>query len=88
MRKKTKGGLGFSKTSLKTAINQLIGNCYFNVGNVTMKQVIGIPMGNDPAPFWPNRFLYFYEEEYMPSLISSDKNQGKTFPFTKRFIDE
>ena len=48
-----------------------------------MKQVTGIPKGNAPAPFWPNLFLYFYEEEYMPSLISSDKNQGKTFPFYK-----
>ena len=35
---KIKGGLGFSKTSLKTAINRFIENCYFNVGNMTTKQ--------------------------------------------------
>ena len=28
-------------------MNIVIENCYFNVGNVTMKQAIGIPMGSD-----------------------------------------
>ena len=54
--KKTLGGRGFDKTSLKTAINYLIENCYFNVGNVTIKQAIGIPMGINLAPFW----VYFF----------------------------
>ena len=35
-RKLTKGGLGFSKTLVKIAINHLIENCQFNVGNVTI----------------------------------------------------
>ena len=65
--KKTKGGLGFSKTSfkasLKTAINNLIKNCCYNIRNVTKKQAIGIPMGIDSVLFWTNLFLYFYEEE-------------------------
>ena len=88
MKTKTKGGLRFSKTSLETAINHLIGNCYFNIGNVTMKQAIGIPMGIDPAPFWANLFLYSYKEDYMPSLISSDRINGRHFHSTKRFIDD
>ena len=71
MRKKTKEGLGFSNTSLKTAINHL--TKIVIVGYVTMKHVIGIPMGIDPVPFWTNLFLYFYEEESMSTLISSDK---------------
>ena len=54
--KKTKGGLSFSKTLLKRAINHLIENCYFNVGNVAIKQAIGIPMGIDQAPFLENLF--------------------------------
>ena len=48
--KKTTGGFGFGKTSLKTATNHLIGNCYVSVGNVTMKQAIGIPKGVFFAP--------------------------------------
>lgn len=51
-----KGKTFFSKTSLKTGINLLTDNCYFNVANVTLKQVIDIPMGTDPAPFWENLF--------------------------------
>ena len=55
--KKIKGGLGFVKTSTETAINHLIENCCcFNIGNVTVKQAIGTPMGIDPAPFWANLF--------------------------------
>ena len=30
-------------------------------------------MKTDAAPFWENLFLYSYEEGYMPSLISFDK---------------
>ena len=61
--KKAKGGLGFSKTSLKTALNRLKENCYFNVENVILKQATGFPMGIDPAPFWENPFLYSNKEE-------------------------
>ena len=58
--KKTKGGLGLSKTSVKTAINHLTENCYFDVGNVRMKKATGIPVGIDhPAPFWANLFFMF-----------------------------
>ena len=74
---KTKVGIGFSKTSLKTAINHLIENCYFNVGNVKMKQAIGIPTRNDPSSFWANLFLYSHEEKYMPPLTSFDKSKAR-----------
>ena len=86
--KKVKGSLGFSKPSLKRAVSHLIQNCYFNVGNVVMKQIIGIPMGIDPAPFWANLFLYYYEEKYISSLISTDKVKARHFHATKRFIDD
>ena len=33
-----KRGLGFSKTTLKTAINYLMENCYVNAGNMTMNR--------------------------------------------------
>ena len=59
--KKPEEGLGFSKTLIKKTINYLIENCYFNLGSVTMKQAIGIPMEIDPVP--ENLFLYSYEEE-------------------------
>ena len=85
---KTKGRLEFSKTSLKTATNHLIENCYFNVGSVAMKEAISIPLGIDPAPFWANLFLHSCEEEYMSSLISSDKIKTRHFHSTECFIDD
>ena len=62
-----KGGLCFSKTSLKAAVNYLIEN--FNFGNMTMKQSIGVRIRTDPALSQGNRFLYCHEEEYMSLLI-------------------
>ena len=53
-----------------------------------MKQMVGIPMGIDPAPFWANLFLYSYEEKYISSLIYSDKVKARHFHSTKRFIDD
>ena len=86
--KKTKGIIGFSKESIKRAVAHLIKNCYFTVGNITMKQAIGIPMGIDPAPFWANLFLYSYEEKYISNLISFNKVKARHFYSTKRFIDD
>ena len=85
---KKKNSVSFSRNSLKTAVKHLIQNCYFTVGNVVLRQAIGIPMGIDPAPFWANLFLYRYEERYVTELTSSDKVKARHFHSTKRFIDD
>ena len=69
-------------------VKHLIQNCYFSVGNVVMRQAIGIPMGIDPAPFWANLFLYQYENRFMTDLIEEDKVKARHFHSTKRFIDD
>ena len=80
--------VSFSKASLKTAVRHLIENCFFTVGNVVLRQAIGIPMGIDPAPFWANLFLYTYEENYISTLISTNPVKARHFHSTKRFIDD
>ena len=85
---KIKKGVCFTKASLKQALSHLIESCYFNVGNLVMRQAIGIPMGIDPAPFWANLFLYTYEEEYISTIIPSDPRKARRFHSTKRFIDD
>ena len=87
-RTKPKSSISFSRSSLKTAVKHLIKNCFFKAGNVVMCQVIGIPMGIDPAPFWANLFLYQYEQRYMTQLIEQDKVKARHFHSTKRFIDD
>ena len=78
----------FSNSSLKRAVTHLIKNCYFTVGNIVLRQNIGIPMGIDPAPFWANLFLYAYEHEFMKNLIKEDRIKAKHFHSTFRFIDD
>ena len=48
---KPKSMVSFTRHSLKAAVKHLVQNCYFTVGNVVLRQAIGIPMGIEPAPF-------------------------------------
>ena len=78
----------FSCQTLIETVEYLIRNCYFTVGNQIFKQDIGIPMGIDPAPFWANLFLYFYESKYIKSLISEGSTKAFHFHSIGRFIDD
>ena len=78
----------FTKETLKTIVEHLITKCYFTVGNTVFIQIIGIPMGTDPAPFWANLFLYFYEKRFITSLGSQDTLRGYKYHGVMRFIDD
>ena len=56
------------KMKVKNAISYLLNNCYFTIGKHIFKQVIGIPMGTDPAPIMANLFLYFYESKFLKTI--------------------
>ena len=60
--------LCFSKQDIKDAVTYLLCNCYFTVGSKLFCQIIGIPMGSDPAPFFANLFLYFFEKKWVDDL--------------------
>ena len=60
-----KSSFVFDKSSLIEAVKFLITNCYFTVGNMLLKQIIGIPMGLDPAPYFANDFLFSYESKWI-----------------------
>ena len=75
----TSKGVGnrfFTEETLKETVSYLIQKCYFTIGNLVFKQDIGIPMWIDPAPFWANLFLYFYESEFVQSLISAGSDRA------------
>ena len=78
----------FTKESLINAVTYLIKNCYFTVGNQIYKQNIGIPMGIDPAPFWANLFLYYFEEKHVQRLISTGSTRAYNYHGINRFIDD
>ena len=52
------------------------------------KTIIAIPMGSDPAPFFANLFLSFYETQWIKSLKRSDYGRARRFLNTFRFIDD
>ena len=78
----------FTKAGLIEAVTFLIKQCYFTVGNLVLKQNIGIPMGIDPAPFWANLFLYYFESKFVQSLISLGSTRAYHFHSVGRFIDD
>ena len=63
-------------------------SCFFTLGNRLFKQVIGIPMGSDPAPFMANLFLYYYENRWLKNLKKKDLISARKFSNTFRFIDD
>ena len=63
--KKRRHHFVFTKSLLKEAIQFLLHNCFFSIGNIVMIQVIGIPMESDPAPFLANLFLAHKEGDWV-----------------------
>ena len=61
----------FSKEELIDAIEMIIDNSYIIYKNVIYRQVIGIPMGTNCAPYLANIFLFMYESMYIKHLVDS-----------------
>ena len=78
----------FTKENIKELVSHLITKCFFQFGNLTFLQKIGIPMGIDPAPFWANLYLYYYEKRYVTEMINTDHIKAKKFRYASRFIDD
>ena len=85
--KKSKGFL-FTKGLLKTAVQYLIENSFFTVGDYIFRQTIGIPMGSDPAPFFANLFLHYYEHQWVEKHKKSNFLATRKLQNTYRFIDD
>ena len=80
--------LWFDKDKLKDAVRFILNNCYFTFGDALFRQIIGIPMGSDPAPFLANLFLYYYESEWLTKIMKTDLERARRFANTFRFIDD
>ena len=78
----------FDRKRIKDAVSYLLSNCYFTIGKKLFRQIIGIPMGSDPAPFFANLFLYYYENKWLVQLKKNDLCKARKFSNTFRFIDD
>ena len=82
------GKILLSEKQVKDAFSYLLDNCYFSVGKNIFRQVIGIPMGTDPAPFMANLFLYYYESKFIKQHKINNMNRIRKFNYIFRFIDD
>ena len=85
---KKEGQIQLNKKQVKDAISYLLDNCYFSVGKSIFKQVVGIPMGSDPAPFMANLFLYHYESKFLKQYKTVNMTKARKFNNVFRFIDD
>jgi len=70
-------------------VSWLIDNTYVTVGNLVFRQVIGIPMGTNCAPYLANLFLFAYEFDFLNSTLKQ-KDFATLHKFKKchRYIDD
>jgi len=70
-------------------MNWLLDNIYVTFGDQLFRQVIGIPMGTDCAPFLANLFLYSYEYKWIDKQRKLNNWHVLThFRNCSRYIDD
>ena len=70
------------------AVKYLLDNCHFQFGNKLFRQIVGIPMGSDPAPYFANLFLYRYESRWLNRMKKENNVLARKFGRVFRFIDD
>ena len=75
----SRSGNLYNKFQIKKSLKYLIDNSFFHVGSDLFRQVIGISMGSDPAPFFTNLFLYYYESKWLQSLKNNNYQVARRF---------
>ena len=79
----------WDKDELINHVKWLISNIYVVCGDSMFKQVIGIPMGTDCAPFLANLFLFAYEYKWLlKKLENKEFDVLKKFNVCFRYIDD
>ena len=53
----------------------LVDNIFVVFGGKVFQQIVGIPMGTNCAPLLADIFLYYYEAEFIQSLLSTVKKK-------------
>jgi len=81
--------LSLDSDELCKFINVVIDNSYIVYHDTVYRQVIGIPMGTNCAPFLANIFLHVYEYEYLQLLINQGHvEEAKKLAHTFRYQDD
>ena len=78
----------YDQAMVKNALKYLMENCFFTLGSKLFRQIIGIPMGSDRAPYMANLFLYYYENKWVRTLKKADLGRARKLSCIFRFIDD
>ena len=78
----------YTGKDVKDCLTFLINNAYFRIGKTIFRQKVGIPIGSDPAPFFANMFLFYYESEWIKKMSRIDFARARRLFNTFRYIDD
>ena len=82
------GKYSFTEDDVNNMIKYLLDNIYVKFRGRIFKQVIGVPMGCDCAPFLANLYLFCYEYDYIKSLDLINSKNKMFFNYCSRYIDD
>ena len=70
-------------------IEFLIDDIFVQFGGRLLRQVIGIPVGTNCAPYLADLFLYSYENEFLDNMIKSGHRRlARSFNLCYKYIDD
>ena len=85
----SKTNISFSAEELIKHVRIIVDNSYIIFRNKVFRQIVGIPMGTNCAPFLANIFLHMYEYEYLQKLVDQGKiREAKLVSQTFRYQDD
>lgn len=86
--KSDSAGVQVTQRILLNMVHYLIDNIFVTCGDMVFRQVIGIPMGTDCAPFLANLFLFFYEFRFMEKMAKEKNPDLYRFRKVNRYLDD
>ena len=86
---RSKDNFCWSFVELIQSVNTIVDNSYICFHDQIYRQVIGIPMGTNCAPYLANIFLHVYEYDYLLTLVNSGAVEvAKELMCTFRYQDD
>ena len=83
-RRDTKNQRILTKEMLVEWIKKAVDNSHVRLGNVVLRQVLGIPMGANMSPFLSNLYLFTYEIDFMEQFLPGINGTETTWQFFVR----
>lgn len=85
---KRSNAVKLDKNTLLKHICFLIDNIYIKVGELILRQIVGIPMGTNCAPFLANLYLYSLEYAFLDKAAKKNIYFARKFSSCFRYIDD